>query len=80
MSETSPRVAFIAAALVLLVMPMIFVVGLIGLPLIAGGTAWTEMDAQASVPMLTLTITWGMLVMLGVLMVVRRLIRRSARS
>ena len=28
MSETSPRVAFIAAALVLLVMPMIFVVGL----------------------------------------------------
>ena len=47
MSETSPRVAFIAAALVLLVMPMIFVVGLIGLPLIAGGTAWTEMDAQA---------------------------------
>ena len=78
MSETSPRVAFIAAALVLLVMPMIFVVGLTGL--IAGGSAWTEMDAQASVPMLTLTVTWGLLVMLGVLMVVRRLIRRSVRS
>jgi hypothetical protein len=75
MSEADTRAAFIAAALVLLVMPMLFVVGLAGLMLIMRATG---MEQAASV-MLAVSVAWGVLVIIGVLLVAMRVIRRSAR-
>jgi threonine/homoserine/homoserine lactone efflux protein len=76
MSEAETRAAFITAALVLLVMPMVYVVGLSVLMLIVSATSW----AEASGLMFALALMWGVVVIVGILMAARRLIRRSARG
>jgi len=75
MSDTDARAAFMTAALVLLVMPIIFVVGLASLMLVVRITGMDEPNRL----MLAVAIAWGVLVIAGVLMVARRLNRRSAR-
>jgi hypothetical protein len=76
MSEPDSRAAFITAALVLLVMPMIFVAGLAGLMLMMRATG----NEEAGRLMLAVSAVWAILVIAGVLMVARRTIRRSTRS
>ena len=78
MPETKPEVAFIAAVLVLLVMPVLFVVGVAGLVLITHAAPWAGMGGDANRLLLTLSVVWGLLVMSGVLIAVRRLVRRAA--
>jgi hypothetical protein len=75
MADTDARVAFITAALVLLVMPMIFAVGLVSLLLIMRVAGMEEAPSL----MLAASVVWGIIVIVGVLMVARRMIRRSAR-
>ena len=75
MPETKPEVAFRAAALVLLVMPVVFVVGVAGLVLITRAAPWAGMGGDANRLLLTLSVVWGLLVMAGVLIAVRRLMR-----
>jgi len=67
-----------AAVLVLLVMPVIFVVGVVGLVLITHAAPWAGLGGDANRQLLTLSIVWGLLVMSGVLIAVRRLVRRAA--
>lgn len=76
MAETETRAAFITAALVLLVMPMVFVVGLASLLLIMRATGMEEAGSL----MVAVSVVWAIIVIVGVLMVTRRMIRRSARS
>ena len=63
------------AALVLLVMPMVYVIGLAAAMLILQTTPWREMSQV----MFGFAIVWGVVVMGGVLIAARRLNRRSAR-
>ena len=67
-----------AAVLVLLVMPVIFVVGVVGLVLITHAAPWAGLGGDANRQLLTLSVVWGLLVMSGVLIAVRRLVRRAA--
>jgi hypothetical protein len=75
MSESETRAAFITAALVLLVMPLVYVIGLAIAMLILQLTPWRD----RSDVMFGLAIVWGVVVMAGVLVAARRLNRRSAR-
>lgn len=77
MPEARPQVAFMAAVLVLLVMPVVFVVGVVGLVLITGAAPWAGVEG-ASKELLALSIVWGLLVMAGVLIAVRRLLQRAS--
>jgi len=74
MSERETRAAFMIAALVLLVMPMVYVIGLAAAMLILQITPWREMSEV----MFGFAIVWGVVVMAGVLIAARRLDRRSA--
>ena len=74
-SETETRAAFITAALVLLVIPLVYVIGLALAMLILQITPWGEMKEVV----FGLAIVWGVVVMVGVLIAARRLNRRSAR-
>lgn len=74
-SETETRAAFITAALVLLVMPLVYVIGLALAMLILQITPWGETKEVV----FGLAIVWGVVVMVGVLIAARRLNRRSAR-
>ena len=74
MSERETRAAFMIAALVLLVMPMVYVIGLAAAMLILQITPWREMSEV----MFGFAIVWGVVVMAGVLIAARRLNRRSA--
>jgi hypothetical protein len=76
MSEQETRVAFITAAVVLLVMPLFFVLGLASL-MLAMRASGLEGSGRT---MLALAIVWGAMVIVGALMMARRLIRRSART
>jgi hypothetical protein len=75
MSETETRAAFIIAALVLLVMPIVYLMGLASAMLILQVTPWRETSGL----MLAFAAIWGVLVLTGVIMVARRLTRGSAR-
>lgn len=75
MSESETRAAFITAAVVLLVMPIVFVIGLAAALLILQITPWRDMMPV----MFGLAIVWGIIVMAGVLVAARRINRRSAR-
>ena len=75
MSEAETRAAFLTAALVLLVMPIVYVIGLAAAMLILQFTQWRE----ASSLMLAWAIVWGVVVTGGVLIAARRINRRSAR-
>jgi hypothetical protein len=81
MPTPKPQVAFIAAALVLLVMPLFVMFGLSALgfatrimPRIDG-----VMDSEAGGVVLVVFIVWVLIVVAVVLALVSRLIRRSAR-
>ena len=74
-SETETRAAFITAALVLLVMPLVYVIGLALAMLILQITPWGEMKEVV----FGLAIVWGVVVLVGMLIAARRLNRRSAR-
>lgn len=76
MSEAETRAAFMTAALVLLVMPIVYAIGLAGAMLILQFTPWRE----ASGLMLAFAIVWGVVVTGGVLIAARRINRRSARA
>jgi hypothetical protein len=75
MSEAETRAAFLTAALVLLVMPIVYMIGLAAAMLVLQVTPWRE----ASGAMLAFAVVWGVIVMAGVLIAARRLNRRSAR-
>ena len=75
-SESETRAAFITAALVLLVMPLVYVIGLASAMLILQLTPWGE-DREV---MFGYAIVWGIVVMAGVLIAAKRLNRRSARD
>lgn len=75
MSESETRAAFITAALVLLVMPLVYVIGLAISMLLLQLTPWRDMREV----MFGFAIVWGLVVMAGVLVAARRLNRRSAR-
>jgi hypothetical protein len=75
MSESETRAAFITAALVLLVMPMVYVIGLASAMLILQTTPWRDMSNV----MFGFAIVWGLVVLAGVLLAARRLNRPSAR-
>ena len=74
MSESETRAAFLTAALVLLVMPIVYVIGLASAMLILQNTPWRDM----SVVMFGFAIVWGIVVLTGVLITARRLNRPSA--
>lgn len=75
MSESETRAAFMTAALVLLVMPIVYVIGLASAMLILQTTPWRDM----SVVMFGFAIVWGIVVLAGVLITARRLNRPSTR-
>ena len=75
MSESETRAAFMTAALVLLVMPIVYMIGLAAAMLILQITPWGEMSEV----MFGLAIVWGVVVLAGVLVAARRLNRGSAR-
>jgi hypothetical protein len=75
MSESEARAAFMTAALVLLVMPIVYVIGLAGTILLLQITPWGDMREV----MFGVAIIWGVVVMSGVLVAARRLNRPSAR-
>ena len=75
MSERETRAAFITAALVLLVMPIVYVIGLASAMLMLQITPWRDMSNV----MFGFAIVWGIVVMAGVLVAARRLNRPSAR-
>jgi hypothetical protein len=75
MAESETRAAFIMAALVLLVMPIVYVLGLAGAMLIVQLTSWRE----ASSVMFVFAVVWGLVVLVGILIAARLIHRRSAR-
>ena len=82
--DANTPVAFIAAAIVLLVMPVVFLIGLAALGLAAraslGSRAADLIRGDAGPLVLGVIVVWGLLVMAAVLVFVSRLIRRSTRS
>jgi hypothetical protein len=75
MPESETRAAFIIAALVLLVMPIVYVIGLAGAMLIVQLTSWRE----ASGAIFVFAVVWGVVVLAGILIAARQIHRRSAR-
>jgi hypothetical protein len=75
MPETENRVAFLTAAVVLLVMPFVFVVGLASMMLVMRAAGLYEMGQL----MVAVSLMWGLVVMAVALVIARHLIRRSAR-
>ena len=75
MAESETRAAFIMAALVLLVMPIVYVLGLAGAMLIVQLTSWRE----ASDVLFVFAVVWGLVVLAGILIAARQIHRRSAR-
>ena len=75
MSESETRAAFLTAAIVLLVMPIVYMIGLASAMLILQFTPWREMSAV----MFGFAIVWGIVVLAGVLLAARRLHRPAAR-
>jgi prepilin signal peptidase PulO-like enzyme (type II secretory pathway) len=75
MSESETRAAFLTAAIVLLVMPIVYMIGLASAMLILQFTPWREMSAV----MFGLAVVWGIVVLAGVLIAARRLHRPAAR-
>lgn len=82
MDKPQPQVAFIAAALVLLVLPLLVVVGLGAFGLAAGMIAPMDrlMNAKALWVLLAVFIVWVVLVIAAVLLLVSRLSRRTTHS
>jgi hypothetical protein len=84
MPTSKPQVAFTAAALVLLVMPLLVMFGLsaLGFAIRAGTMSRIGgmMNGEAGNVVLTVFVVWVLLVVAVVLALVSRLIRRSARS
>jgi len=74
MDETEARAAFITAALVLLVMPLVYILGLAVLFLAVSVSPWSE----TRLVMVIAAVVWGLIVIVSMLVVARRLIRRSA--
>lgn len=74
MEETEARAAFITAALVLLVMPLVYIMGLAVLFLVVSVSPWSE----TRLVMVIAAVVWGLIVIVSMLVVARRLIRRSA--
>ena len=75
MDETDARTAFITAALVLLVMPLMYIMGLAALFLVVSVSPWPFTRGL----MVTVAVVWGLIVIVSMLMVARRLTRGSAR-
>jgi len=75
MSERETRSAFLTAALVLLVMPFVYVIGLAVTMLILQFTPWSDMREV----MFGFAIVWGIVVMAGILIAARYLHRRSEK-
>jgi hypothetical protein len=75
MSEAENRVAFITAAFVLLVMPIVFVLGLASMMLVLRAAGLFQMGRM----MVVVSVVWGLVVMAVVLLIARRVSRRSAR-
>ncbi len=76
MSESENRVAFLTAAVVLLVMPLVFAMGLASMMLMLRVAGLFEMGRL----MVVVSVVWGLVVMAVALLIARRLIRRSARA
>lgn len=75
MADTDPRAAFIIAALVLLPMPIVYMLGLAAAMLLMQFTPLRD----ASGFMLAFAVLWGLVVLIGILLVARRL-SRSAQA
>ena len=75
MPESENRAAFLFAAVVLLVMPIVFVLGLASLMLVMRAAGLFEMGRL----MVAISLVWGLFVTTVVLLVARRVIGRSAR-
>jgi len=75
MDDTDARAAFITAALVLLVMPLMYIMGLAALFLVVRVSPWSFTRGL----MVIVAVVWGLIVIVSLLMVARRLTRRSAR-
>jgi hypothetical protein len=75
MADTDARTTFIIAALVLLVMPIVYMLGLAAAMLAMQFTPLRD----ASTFMLAFAIVWGIVVMIAILLAARRL-SRSARA
>jgi hypothetical protein len=75
MDDTDARAAFITAALVLLVMPRMYIMGLAALFLVVSVSPWSFTRGL----MVIVAVVWGLIVIVSLLMVARRLTRRSAR-
>jgi hypothetical protein len=75
MADTDARTTFIIAALVLLVMPIVYMLGLAAAMLAMQFTPLRD----ASAFMLAFAIVWGIVVMIAILLAARRL-SRSARA
>ena len=76
MSESETRAAFITAALVLLVMPFVYVIGLALSVLMLQFTPWRNIREV----MFGFAIVWGIVVIAGILIAARRLHRHSAKA
>jgi hypothetical protein len=76
MSETETRDAFITAACVLLVMPLLYIVGLASLYFVMSVSPWAETRGL----MVLFAAVWAVIVVISVLMLSRRLIRRLPRD
>jgi thiol:disulfide interchange protein len=75
MAETEARAAFIIAGLVLLVMPIVYMMGLVAAMLMTQLTPLGESRGF----MLAVAVVWGLVVLAGILIVAKRL-NRSART
>jgi hypothetical protein len=75
MADTDARTAFIIAALVLLVMPIVYMLGLAAAMLAVQFTPLRDSSGF----MLAVAVVWGLVVMVAILLAARRL-SRSARA
>jgi len=77
--KPQPEIAFLAAALVLLVLPVLAMVGLTALGVALGQMSAMHrlVDAEAGWIFVTMSAAWLVLVVIAVLMLVARLTRRT---
>lgn len=85
MPTPKPYLAFVAAFLVLLVMPLLVMFGLMALGLATGAGMMSEMSrmmggGDTSGVMLGFFVVWVVLVVTAVLAIIALMIRRAARS
>jgi hypothetical protein len=84
MPTTKPHLAFMAAAMVLLVMPLLVMAGLMAIGLATGAGMMSQMErmmgGDISGVVLGFFVVWVVLVVTAVLAVIALLIRRSART